>query len=335
VLSLPKASLNLRSFLLIGIFLFIFLLGISYDLGIFLFIFLLGINYDFLSSIIVEINNPNFIFLLLAGSGGAFLVLDFYISTMHRRFLNNQPSWSFLKRLVPAEILYSQYGTISPLIDALLSNMMKEDRISVSKNFRFKDRGATEFHSIYELVVHDALRKHRLIKYGELLSVLKGRRVYSSVVVTMEAIQKYFFKSIYFGRIFYANFAVLSMIYMLGVVRLFSGISRDRPVFYIVLFLIIFLISIVGFLKRLTKKMLRETIPAYYRAASVSDYINTEGWDWKYLMMGSAILVPEFIAARKAGNETAGYGDGSSSSCSSCGSDGGSSCGGGCGGCGD
>jgi hypothetical protein len=75
VLSLPKASLNLRSFLLIGIFLFIFLLGI---------------NYDFLSSIIVEINNPNFIFLLLAGSGGAFLVLDFYISTMHRRFLNNQ-----------------------------------------------------------------------------------------------------------------------------------------------------------------------------------------------------------------------------------------------------
>lgn len=89
------------------------------------------------------------------------------------------------------------------------------------------------------------------------------------------------------------------------------------------------------FLKRLTKQILKETIPAFYRASKAQDHINTEDWDWRYFMAGSLLLAPTFISARNAGNESSSSGgDSSSSSCGSGCSSGGDTCGSSCSSCG-
>lgn len=274
--------------------------------------------------------------ILLLGCGATYSLLNFYNKRKQSEFLNELPQYCFLKKLAPAELIYAQDCDLTTFIDGVVSRMIEEDKINVSKKYRLKNKAKSVVANIYEFVVKETLKSHSRIKYNELLRLLKGRHVFSSVSGSMDAFQKYYIKSKFFGRLYYTNFAIISLVYMAGVVRLFTGISRDKPVFWLVVFLIAYLILTIVFLKRLTKQILKETLPDFYRSVSVHNHINTEDWDWKYFMAGPLLLFPEFISARNAGNENSNSGgDSSSSGCGSgCSSGGGSSCGSSCSSCG-
>lgn len=319
-LSLPKASINLRTFLLIGIFAFVVLVTPCYYL---------------FRPLVIQIGNPYYMWMLLLGCGATFGLLNLYNKRIQSEFLNGLPQYSSLKKLTPAELIYAQDCDLSPFIDGIVSRMIEENKINVSKN-RLKNKAKSVVTNIYEFVVKETLGGHSRIKYNELSRLLKGRHVFSSIAGSMDAFQKYYIKSKFFGRLYYMNFAIISLVYMAGAVRLFTGISRDKPVFWLVVFLIAYLILTIFFLRRLTKQILKETIPGFYRASSAHDHINTEEWDWRYFMVGSLLLAPSFISARNAGNESSSSGgDSSSSSCGSgCSSGGDSSCGSSCSSCG-
>ncbi|GAL84820.1 hypothetical protein FBFL15_0778 [Sporocytophaga myxococcoides] len=318
-LSLPKASINLRTFLLIGIFAFVILATPCYYL---------------FRPLVIQIGNPYYMWMLLLGCGASFSLLDFYNKRKQSEFLNKLPQYAFLKKLTPVELIYAENCDLSPFVDGIVSRMIEEDKINVSKKYRLKNKAKSVAENIYEFVVKETLKSHSRIKYNELLRLLKGRHVFSSIAGSMDAFQKYYIKSKFFGRLYYMNFAIISMVFMSGTVRLFTGISREKPVFWLVVFLIAYLILTIFFLKRLTKQILKETIPDFYKASTAHDHINIEDWDWKYFMAGPLLLAPTFISARNAGNESNSLGgDGSSSGCGSGGSSCGSSCSS-CGGCG-
>jgi hypothetical protein len=216
-LFLPKASINLRTFLLIGIFIYVVLVTPCYYL---------------LRPLVIQIGNPYFMWLLLLGCGATFGLLNFYNKRKQSEFLKKLPQYSFIKKLTPAELIYAQDCNLSTFIDGVVSRMIEENKISVSKKYRLRNRTKSVVVNIYEFVVKETLKTHSRIKYNDLLRLLKGRHVFSSLAGSMDAFQKYYIKSKFFGRLYYMNFAIISLIYMAGVVRLFTGISRDKPVLH-------------------------------------------------------------------------------------------------------
>lgn len=81
-LSLPKASINLRTFLLIGIFAFVVLVTPCYYL---------------FRPLVIQIGNPYYMWMLLLGCGATFGLLNLYNKRIQSEFLNGLPQYSFLK----------------------------------------------------------------------------------------------------------------------------------------------------------------------------------------------------------------------------------------------
>jgi len=86
------------------------------------------------------------------------------------------------------------------------------------------------------------------------------------------------------------------------------------------------------FLFRTTTLITKKIIPEFYKHNSIPG-INTESWDWKYFLMGNAVLSPVFIPMITETRQ--GFGSDSPWSSYGCGADsGGSSCGSSCSSCG-
>ena len=139
----------------------------------------------------------------------------------------------------------------------------------------------------------------------------------------------------------------LVMLLLIGATKLIVGISRDKPVMFLVIALVITFIAAIGMgssAKRLTPagELLLDKMRADYRSSSR----DRDGADLTALSLGMALLGPSVISGyghlialdpslkkdiTQMGVQGSAGGDGGSGCSSGCG---GSGCGGGCGGCG-
>jgi hypothetical protein len=186
-------------------------------------------------------------------------------------------------------------------------------------------------------IVETMIEKGR-VPYSTLLMSLILKPTFTNIPNAMRAFNKYFSKSKAFGRLFYFNFEVLSLLIMIGLIRFSTGLLRDKPVVFIFV-LLIFLTSTAGvYLWRLTSLVSTHTIPGFYRESLLPSREQNQNWDWQYFLVGAAFLTPSFVTLIKPIDRGSSWVD-TGSSCgtgggSSCGTGGGSSCGSSCGGCG-
>jgi hypothetical protein len=296
------------------------------EAGVILFFPLLLIAYAILKPVYVNINNPYFVIGYMIFSLLLFAVLRLYNYSKFTAFMNSWERKSFMLNLSPSELIYLKNNKIKDVIDGVINQFVRQDRIKISGKKLSVDNMCI-IESPAELCVFETIKEHEKMTYPALLKHLVTKPVFNKTVQAMEGYKERVSKSVFFIRLFIVNFGMLSIGLLLGIVRIMTGATRDKPVVFITLIVLGYLIAMSVFLYRLKGKMGSHIIIQFY----MENRPASNDWEWQYFLLGPAVFVPVFIPLVTTPIVSSGTDSGSSGGCSAgCGS----SCGGGCGGCG-
>jgi hypothetical protein len=314
-LNLEKAKFKLRTFLIIGI------------LG---FLALTTPFYLLLRPVYVNLDNPYFILVLICLSALLFPVLELYNKVQLKRIAKTFDKNSFIYDLQPFELVYLKTQKLSKVIIGTLNEMVVNKTVKVKSNnlLELNINGPIQSSEQHQAV--KALKELGKTTFHNLLSQLVLKPIFWNTANCMNAFKKYFNKSKAFGKLFYLNFGVLSLLIMIAFVRLVTGILRDKPVLQISIAVIALIALTIFYLNRLTKLVCTKTIPDLYRNDILPARKIEENWQWAYFLLGTAALTTSFKPVINYSNnngDSGGAGGG-------CGSSGGSSCGSSCSSCG-
>lgn len=318
-LQLKKANIKIRTFIIIGIFVFSILVVPAYYL---------------LAPLYVQIGNPDFIFYYLSLAGVSFIALNIYNKNESSKIIEGVHPSSFLFHLHPLEIVFLKTRKLYRVIDGTLNQLIVSKKIIASEGTieLVKD---SEFKTLEAYQIIETIRATKKMPYQSLINILKNKAVFSNYKNTVDAVSKYFIKSAKFGRLFYINFITLGVLLLFGFIRLLTGILRDKPVTQITILLLLLTISIAFFLQRLSRQVVSQIVPKYYdrqHKKNIKTQQETSSeWEWNYAFYGISVLHPSLFEMESHKNahswNSSDVGSSSDSSCgTSC-----SSCGG-CGG---
>lgn len=315
-LELPKAKWKIRTFVLFGLLALVALFVPAYYL---------------LRPIYVNLDSFTFLSIFTVLAVGSLIALSFYnrysLKQMVRRFRLE----AFIYKLSPSEMVYLQAQSLESVITGLINDMTKAGKIQVdAKNQLEKVDGATAT-NLEEHQVLDVLESGPT-SFFKLSEKLSAKPVFTNVMNSMNAFQKYFTKSKAFGNLFYLNFGVMGVIFLMGITRLAIGMMREKPVTLIGIILLVFFVIVAFRLSSLSRMMAHTIVPGFYRKQLIPAGRHAEqSADWQYFLAGSAVLMPALIPITRRQTDSSGSCSTSSSSSDSS-SD--SSCGSSCGGCG-
>ncbi len=320
-LELPKADFKLRAAIIISILLTIVLIAPFYLL---------------LRPLYVTIGNPDFMYGFLGIAVTSFIVLKLYNGIQLKKIVYSFRDFSFVYNLHPYEMIYLKTGKMEHVIHSSLNAFLKEDAVLIKNDNTLKLNTDKPPETVEEFSLMETFRQLGTPYYPVLLRNLLLKPVYSNVKNSMEAFKKYILKSVPFGKVFYINLAVLLLVFELGIIRLLTGMEREKPVTLIFMVLLMFIVVMVIFLRRLTNKITMKILPSFYEAKVLPFKKELKSPEWSYFIAGHTMLAASFVPlvnhVERRGVDSSGSSDSGSSS-SSCGSSCGSSCSS-CGGCG-
>jgi hypothetical protein len=293
--------------------------------GIFAIIVLIIPAYLFLKSIYLQINNPKFIVGFFALCIITFIALEVYNRNRLKTIVKTFHKDSFIYKLHPLELVYLKTQKLETIIDAAVNELIQNKTIIVdSKNLiQLKNSDRANSQEAFQTIA--ALNELGKTYYPNLLRKLVNKPIFRNTENCMDAFRKYFQKSKKFGHLFYLNFGILTVLLMLGFVRLIGGILTEKPIMLILIAIIILVVIIIGYLKRLTRLVCTQTIPNLYKTEILPTKSIENNWQWSYFLFGSSVLATAFLPLINSRT----YNNGSScatscgSSCSSCGGCGG------------
>jgi len=315
-LSLDKSPLKINAFLALG------LLG-----TLFLYLAIAAL----IKPMYVKIDNPEFLIGFITITSVVFVSLELYSRMKLNEFVQRADRDSFLFNLSPAELIYLQSGKLEYVIHGYISRMIEKNILCLGGDKILSNCSNANVNDEIEFTITEVIETYGANYYPLLLPRLLERPIFRVIENSMTSFKRRFINSRYFSSIFYVNFSVISFVFVFGLLRLGIGTQRDKPVAFLVMLLIMYLLCSVIFLIRLGSKLGTYTIPQFYKTEINPS--EPDEWEWKYFLMGQAILIgpliPIVTAMEKSSNTY--FGTGGSSCSSGCGS----SCGGGgCGGCG-
>jgi hypothetical protein len=319
-LSLPKANINLRTFINYGLLSFPVLMVPAYFL---------------LKPLYIHIGNPGFVIGYLVISTICLLLLNTWNeSKLHDMLMNIDPS-SFVFDLDPMELKYMESQELAKSINGRLNQMLVVGKVAIENKDKFYLIKNLQPANLEEWEVHQAFEKFgENATYATMIRELEYAPIFNNIINCMDALKKYITKSKQFGTIFYTNFVTLGLLLLIGFTRLATGIMRDKPIMIILVLLMILLLISGAHLFRLAKAMVTIVIPVYYKKNVAPKYASADDWAWQYVLYDATVLSPA-LASFDSGNRGSWNDWGSSGSCgTSSDSSFGSSCGSSCGGCG-
>ncbi len=311
-LQLAKANFKVRTFVAFGVLIFIW---VSIP------------AYYFLRPIYMQINNPYFINCLLAITVLVLCSLELYNTQRLKKIVSEFAPSSFVFNLHPYELVYLQRQKISDVINGAVSELVDNGTIQVNANktIELVKRDSALNKSQFQVVT--VLSELDSSLYFPVQKALSTKPIFLNIQSSMDAFRKYFNKSKKFGKLFQVNFVVLSILILISFTRIITGISRDKPVFKILMITFILIIISAFFLNRLTKRIATSIIPTLYKKEIVPQSHNKDNWQWKYFLVGTSALAASFYPLVNVSNTT-------QTTTSSCGTSCGSSCGSSCSSCG-
>jgi ribosomal protein S17E len=261
----------------------------------------------------------------------AFIGLEIYNRNTLHKIVYQFNGDSFVFNLHPIELVYLKTQKLRNVINGYVNELVKKKQIRVNSDNTIEKVKDFDDDSIENFQIKDVFEHKGRSFYPGILNELLNKPVFGNIANSMDALKKYIIKSKKFLQLFYINFGVLSLILMGAMIRVSTGLLRDKPVSQIMSMVIFLIVAIIFYLNRLTKLVCASTIPKLYADEILPRRKKETSWEWRYFLMGSGILVSSFEPLVNYVNKNSS-GDGGSSS-SSCGSSCGSSCSS-CGGCG-
>ncbi len=325
-LNLQKAKHKLRSFIIIGICAFI-VLTIPF--------------YFLLKPLYIILDTAYFIPAFILLTSITFLGLEWYNLSQLKRITDAFDRESFIYNLQPSELIYLETNKLLHVIHGVVNELIQNKTILVLSNNTLElSKNREPEKSIEQLHVTSTLHLLGRTTYPKLVYQLIQKPIFRNIVDCMEAFKKHFLKSLKFGKLFYVNFGALALLLLLSFTRLITGLSRDKPVAFLVLIILVLGILIYFYLNRLTRLAFTKMIPDRYREEIVPSLEDKNAPAWLYFLLGPAVLTASLAALLTYFNNTHPTGGTGNSNRGSCGTGCGSSCGsscsscGGCGGCG-
>jgi len=321
-LNLPRARMRLPYFLGIGI------------AGILL---LPALLYIPLAQLYVKIGNPDFLLGYLGLLVLAMTVLTLQNKRQQKQLVAGMDPDAFVYRLVPSELVYLRSGKAADIVHLLTNDLYRKQKIHISSERVRLVGGDQPVSHVREYLYRDLLeRNSSKMFYWSIVEHLLQMKPFSNIVQFGSRLRKHYTDSRVFLRMFLVNLALLGSIFACGFIRLMTGISRHKPVGFLVFFLLVSAVLIVLFLIRMRNDLTRRTIPRLYKKRIVELDKTYPANEWNFFLGGKmALTFSMTILIANSSVPTQMNQGGSGNGCgSNCGSSCGSSCGGGCGGCG-
>jgi uncharacterized protein (TIGR04222 family) len=290
----------------------------------------LGIAYFALRPLYVNIGNPDFIWGYIMVIITTFIGLVIYNMPKLKAMVNDWPGNSFAFTLTALEVVYLQKNSIDAVIHGVVNQLVRAGNITPYPNKTLTANAPPETNDPVLYCAFQTISSNPQLDYPALVNRLKLKPAFNKTARAMDAFNKHIRGSKQFVRLFIVNFVALSIVLLLGAVRLTTGLLREKPVTIISGVVIVCLILMVINLYWLTKAIGNTVLPKFYNKAIVPEDPRYDDWDWNYFFLGNAVFASSFSPLTSYNSND--WSSGSSDSGSSCG---GSSCGGSsCGGCG-
>ncbi|MFD2582168.1 hypothetical protein ACFSR6_06695 [Pedobacter vanadiisoli] len=290
--------------------------------------------YYLLRPIYIHINNPYFIWGLLGLTLPVCIILYFYTMSRFKEIAASFDSQSFVYHLKPFEVIYLKNHKLDDVINGSISELIHVGMIRVDLDQRICISDKMQDLSGEQLQVISTLKEKGDLFYTQLLRQLRTKPVFRNTAKSMDQFRSCFNQSREFAKLFYVNFIVFAVLVIFPLIRLVTGVLRDKPVFQVALLLTLLILFAINYLYKLNRQFFSRTIPGLYKEIILPIIKEEQDWRWDYFLYGSAVLSSSLIPLvnYKRSDATYASGDGGGGD-SSCGSSGGSSCGS-CGGCG-
>ncbi len=320
-LSLDKAKMKLRAFLLWGIFVFFVAITPAYLL---------------LRPLYKHIPNPGFILFYLTLIAISFIMISSYVKRKMENWLQQLPEECFLLHLKPSELIYLKERSIAGIIHHEVNELFRASVISTTARMHIEVLNPTPDPPLEEQFILKAIAENKGHQYPVLFKRLLTHPFFRNPSFSIPAFEKYIHNSHLFFQLFKTSFIVLSGLFLLGFIRLLSGVIHGHKSGFLVVLLFLLLVGICFFLWHYTNHLIKNKIIRHYEKKIIPTYAKEEILMWHVPFMGRAAFTSAFLPLFIYAEPNITYpnnGDSSSGGCgSSCG--GGGGCGGGCGGCG-
>ncbi|MBE7170625.1 MAG: hypothetical protein INR73_08540 [Williamsia sp.] len=301
------------------------------QLSVLAFIVLVFPAYFLLKPLYIHLNNPGFLY----GYGAIFALVMIFLYNYNqdglRKIVNSFAATAYVRHLCPAELVYLKTQDLSSVIHGCVDRLIKDEKIVVNRDQTLQLAAGIQAATAAEATIFQAINTGR-ITYPVLLKILVRKPVFTTIANSMDAFRSFFIRSKDFGSLYYRNVYILLFMLMLGVVRLLTGLVRQKPVVLIFLMVFLGVIAVAVFLRNLTNLFCTSTLTELYRTEIFrASQHGTAPAAWEYFLYGTVVLSPVFIPVVVLAGDSGGSADGGGG-----GGDGGggSSCGSSCGGCG-
>lgn len=315
-LHLPKAKIKIRSFIVVGILAFLVLSVPAFYV---------------LKPIYSQIDNPDFILEFIVITLIVFIALEMFTMLKLKKIIDGFDKSAFVFNLKPTEVVFCQTQNITNCVHIIVNQLFGNEAIIKNSDNSIDLAKNSKIAGNEQQQVAISLSALGNTRYTNLFAELVNKPIFKNIVNCMDAFMKYFIKSKKFGTLFYANFIVLALLFLLCFTRLVTGVVREKPVVFIAIFTCLLLLVIIFYLFRLTKRICTKIIPNLYKQKILPTIPRENNWEWDYLMLGAGAFTSTFhplaVPIDRKGDFISSDGGSSGSSCgSSCSS---------CGGCGD
>lgn len=190
----------------------------------------------------------------------------------------------------------------------------------------------------FEKTVLEAVRTGAGKPYADVVESLRAKPLFDRFRQFKERLEETITTHPQYRNTILARWWYLGLFIMVGGIRLYAGLSYEKPILYLASFMVAGIVLLVSANLIFSKQLFKKALPSILMPASQKP-IENGGIDehWRYISLGtdaySAAIIPLLMTTLPTDafgrpDKSGGCGGGG------CGGDGGGGCGGGCGGCG-
>jgi hypothetical protein len=290
--------------------------------------------YFMIYPILIKIDNPDFLTYYVLFFALVILSLELFARINFKSIFDKIKSNLILSNLSPFELVFLKESKLEAVIHGAVNNLIKNGKIEISANNRLNliDKKFTD--NDYENCIIIIMSGFESMPYVHLCQLLIKKPVFEQLQNATDRIKERIINSKEFMFVVIVTMITLGGALSVGVCRIFAGISRGKPVTFLVIVVVILVLFSVSYLDRVLKLLFGNIIPLKIKEEKKSEGFESN-WEWNYFVYGNVLLTSAFGPLVNNINDASLSRDLSkvNSGGSACGSSCGSSCGG-CGGCG-
>jgi len=293
---------------------------------------------------IIQINNPSFIYGFIALLVITLVIFFGLTSAILSALAKKLYAQNFLKDLHPLEVIYMKKGSLVPIVHGITNQLIKTSQLeqtTVDNKLKRTKKQVTHANP-FEYCVYNAIKEKKTMEYAPIVRSLVKKPLFLQLSNFTETINEQVVKTKSYLFLHILHFGVFSFFFLIGFIRLQTGVSRERPVLFLLILLMatitLYFLSLWQLDVFFTKRSIPQLYDEKFHTIKGSDAasVSASNWGWRYFIYDELVLEKAFLPViyyfdrRNMKDSASSCGSGCGSSCGG----GGGGCGGGCGGCG-